>query len=456
MKRRILTLFLAVIIITAMVLTGCSQEQQPGTEPEEQDETDQQSEPPTDDEEKPEEISANLRFLWPGTSEAEKKVSENIKTAVLDQYPNINIEFMPLVWADIEKKLTVMINTKDYPDMMMVQDVTNPVAMDALEPLDSYFNDKVKAEDYIEAALDYMRVDGKQYAIPGLAVIYSHVFNTEMLGDAGLNLEDLKSWDDIKAAAEAMTKDGKYGYAMANGGEGRFTFRDFMMVSLTNGISPDDVSDESKEQYIEVLNLFNDLSDYMPKSQVTWLYPELFKAWEANSVGMMHTGAYYSANVITHGTTNFDRTVAAPFPKGPSADKTQVMVGAAGIAIIKGSTQKDAAWKVMEVIMSPEILGEWAGNLGVCAKKTITKEDMEPYVKEAYPAAYEQHQTLMEQFQNAADEYGVAMPKILGQPQMEIVVQGALHKMLDKKITPEQAYDEIREGIERVKAELEK
>jgi len=338
--------------------------------------------------------------------------------------------------------------------MMQVQDVTNAVAMDALEPLNGYLNDKVKAEDYIQASLDYMTIDGTIYAIPALAVIYSHAFNREMIEGAGYKLEDLKSWDDIKAAAKAMTKNGKYGYAMANGGTGRFTFRDYMMVCLTNGVNPDDTSEEAKPRIMEVLKFFYDMADYMPKSQVTWLYPELFKAWEANSVGIMHTGAYYSANIITHGETNFARTEIMPFPKGPSVDKTQIMVGASGIALIKGSSQKEAAWKTLEIIMSPEILGEWAANLGVCAKKTITEEQMEEFVKQAYPNVYKEHQRLISQFVAAANEYGVPMPKILGQPQMEIVVQGAFNKMLNKEITPEQAYEEIKAGIDKVKADL--
>ncbi|MHB8277073.1 MAG: ABC transporter substrate-binding protein [Candidatus Humimicrobiaceae bacterium] len=402
------------------------------------------------------EISANLRILYPGTSEAEKKLSIDIQNAVKAKYPKINIEFMPLVWADIEKKLVVMVQGKDFPDLMMVQDVTNPVAMDALEPLDSYFNDNIKPDMFMKAPLEYMKVDGKQYAIPGLAVIYSHIVNTEMLQAAGMKPEDLKSWDDVKKAVKAMAKDGKYGYAMANGGEGRFTFRDFMMISLSNGITPDDVSDKSKKQYIEVLNLLNDMSGYMPKSQVTWLYPELFKAWEAEQMGMMHTGSYYTANAITHGTNNMKWTVPVVFPKGPSADKPQAMVGAAGFAIIKGSEQKEAAWKVIETIMSPEILSEWAGALGVSAGDYITNDMLMKSAKEAYPDVWQEHLKIIEGFSNIANEYGVPLPKILGQPQMEKILQGSLIKMLDKKITPDQAYEEIRKGIEEVKTSFQK
>lgn len=72
--------------------------------------------------------------------------------------------------------------------------------------------------------------------------------------------------------------DGKYGYAMANGGEGRFSFRDLEMVALSNGFQPDDTSEETKDAYIETLQLFADMAAYMPEAQSAWQYPELFQA----------------------------------------------------------------------------------------------------------------------------------------------------------------------------------
>lgn len=449
MKKRIMALLMVMLMTAAMVLTSCGQKQEAPAPAPTQAPTQKQ-------EQKPAEITGDLRILWPGTSELEKKLAVEIQNEVKKQYPKVNIEFMYLSWGDIEKKLAAMTQAKDYPDLMMIQDVTNPVAMDALEPLDGYYNDKIKKDMFLKAPLEYMQVDGKQYAIPSLAVVYSHVVNKDMFQAAGVKPEDLKNWDDLKKAAKAMTKDGKFGYAMANGGEGRFTFRDFMMVCLSNGITPDDVSDKAKKQYIEVLSLFNDLSDNMPKTQITWLYPELFKAWEAGQMGMIHTGSYYTANAVSHGLNNMKRTVPVVFPKGPSAEKPQAMVGAVGFSIIKGSKNKEAAWKVLEIIMSPGILGKWAGSMHVPAVNYLTKDKMEEGAKAAYPNAWQEHLAIVEGFKNIADKYGVQMPKILGQPQMEKVVQGAMIKMIDKKLTPEQTYDEIRKGIEQVKASVKK
>jgi ABC-type glycerol-3-phosphate transport system substrate-binding protein len=399
-------------------------------------------------------VSGNLRILYPGTSEFEKKMALVWQDEVQKKYPNIKMEFIFLVWSDLEKKLAVMVQAHDYPDIMMVQDVTNPVSMDALEVLDPYFNDQMKLSSFYSAPLDYMKVGGKIYAVPFLAIVYSHVANKEKLTAAGVNLDTIKTWDDMRAAVKALNKGGTAGYAMANGGTGRFTFRDFMMVSLSDGFSPDDVSAGSKTKYIETLKLFADMAPYMPKSQVTWLYPELFKSFDNGGHAIMHTGSYFTANIIANGTKGLKSAVLFAFPKGPSASKPQVMVGANGFAILKGSKQKDAAWKAIEVAMSPAVLGPYAGAMNISAVDYITDDMMEAGAKSAYPDGWKEHLALSNSFRKLVAAYGVPMPKILGQPQMEIVLQAAIIKMLDGKATPEQTYDEIKKGIDQIKSTL--
>jgi len=395
---------------------------------------------------------ADLRILWPGTSEVEKNLAFNIQEKVKSEYPGINIEYLFLNWSDIEKKLAIMVNAGDYPDLMMIQDVTNPVAMGALEPLEGYLTSKINEDKFIGATWECMKSDNTSYGIPALAILYSQIVNTDLLKEVGYSVSDIKTWDDVTKVSHAIKANGKYGYAMANGGTGRFTFRDFMMVCLSNGFTPDQVDDAHKIQYIEVLNLFKELSPDMPKSQVTWLYPDLFKAWEAGDIGMMHTGSYFTSNILDHGKKAMDRTVPIVFPAGPSVSKSQMMVGTVGMSIIKGSENKEAAWKVIEIIMSPEILGQWGGALHSCAGTYVDSAILENASKKVYPEVYKQHTVMIGKWSNLAAEYGIPIPKILGQAQMEVVLQGAIVKMLDGEITVDKAYNEIKTGIEKVKA----
>ena len=407
------------------------------------------------------ELTAHLRVLYPGTSDLEKEIAGDIEAAMKEKYPNVTIEYLFLSWADIESKLATMIASGDYPDVMQIQDVVNPVAMGALEPAQPWIekSSSLKLDQFSQVALDNNSVDGTLYAVPMCMIPYSHIVNTELFEKAGVDYKAMKSWADVLAAAKAISGGDTYGFAMANGGEGRFTFRDFMMIALSDGFRPDDTSEATKPQYLEALQFIEDLSPYMPKSQSTWLYPELFKAWEAGTVGMIHTGAYFTGNVVSHGITCLDRTVVNLMPAGPSAEHPTMMVGTNGYAMIAGSTQKEAAWAFIETAMSEPILGKLAGSMNVAAVNYLSNETLVKYADIAYAQYGEnvgaKHIALMKQFQAAADEFGTPMPKILGQPAMEKVVQGAIVKLTNGEINAAAAYDEIKRGIDEVKASQE-
>lgn len=80
-------------------------------------------------------LTAHLRVLYPGTSDLEKEIANDIAVEMKKKYPNVEVEYLFLVWADIESKLAAMIASGDYPDVMQIQDVVNPVSMGALEPI---------------------------------------------------------------------------------------------------------------------------------------------------------------------------------------------------------------------------------------------------------------------------------------------------------------------------------
>ena len=408
------------------------------------------------------ELKAHLRVLYPGTSDLEKEIANDIAVALQEKYPNIEVEYIFLAWSDIETKMAVMVSSNDSPDIMQIQDVANPVAMGALEPIQSWIegSDAMSMDNFSQAGLDKMSVDGTLYAVPMTVIPYSHIINTNLFEQAGIDPASVQSWDDVIAAAKAISElgDDYYGFAMANGGEGRFTFRDFMMITLSNGFTPDDTSDETKPAYLEALQFIADLAPYMPESQSTWLYPDLFRAWVSGKVGMMHTGTYFTGNVVDHGTNAMVFTQVLTMPAGPSAEKTAVMVGSCAYAMFAGSTQKEAAWAFIETALSEPILGKLAGSMNVSAVDYVSDETLVEWANTAY-AAYgddigAKHIALMNQFKAAADNYGIPMPTILGQSAMEKVVQGAIVKLTNGECTVEEAYDEIKAGIEEVKASL--
>lgn len=407
------------------------------------------------------ELTGDLRILYPGTSDLEKEVALDMEETMKELYPNVSVEFMYLVWADIETKLAVMVQSGDYPDAMQIQDVVNPVAMGALEPIQSYIeaSDSMKMDDFVQVALEANSVDDVLYAVPMSLIVYSHIVDNNVFADAGYDPAEIKDWTALKEALLKIGEgEGKYGYAMANGGEGRFTFRDFEMITLSNGFTPDDTSEETKPAYLEALQLIADLSPVMPESQSTWLYPELFKAWETGDVAMMHTGSYYTANAVAHGVNSMDFTSIMPMPAGPSNDSPVLMVGTNGYAMIAGSQYKDATWAFIEVAMSEPILGKLCGSLNAPAVTYLSDEVLAKYADIAYGSygegVGEKHIRLVKEFQTAASEYGVPMPAILGQVSMQKPIQEAIIKLNNGECSVEEAYEIIKTGIDEIKDSL--
>ena len=78
---------------------------------------------------------------------------------------------------------------------------------DLVVPLDDTIQDK---SDYVKAALDYVTWNGKLWAIPYRIETHGVIYNKDHFKEAGLDPDKPpKTWDELLAAAKAMTKNGR-------------------------------------------------------------------------------------------------------------------------------------------------------------------------------------------------------------------------------------------------------
>lgn len=401
-------------------------------------------------------VKADIRFVYPGTSEAEKELAEQFKARMKEKYPGVNIEYMYLSWADMEKKLAVMINSQDMPDIAATQDITNLVQLGGLEDLTPYLskNGELKQEDFLPGTLDYSSQDGKIYSVPNLANTFSLIVNEQMLNDAGMKLEELKTWADVEKAAALMTKDGKYGFGYPLG-TARFAFRVPFTAAYSNDLLLSDTEEAAKQKYIELLEHFKTLEQYQPKAHLTWGYPEMWRAYSNGEVGMVAGGSFFTANVysINPDIVKVSRTIA--YPQGPSGTAAKAPVSSVGIGMFKGSKNKEVAWRLIEEWSSQEFNSTQAAVVNVTALKTTDLEEIVKKAEKIYPKAIEGHKQILNDFNTLISQAGVPMDKIQGQSEMEVVVQEAFSSMLMGKIMPEEAYSQIRDGINKIKDKYE-
>ncbi|CAN7757022.1 ABC transporter substrate-binding protein [Paenibacillus sp. LjRoot56] len=440
------TILISLVVLASVALTGCSSNKE--------EKSASNTTPAASTKEIDwKTVKADIRFVYPGTSEAEKELADQFKTKMKEKYPNVNIEYMFLSWQDMEKKLPIMLSSADYPDMTMTQDVTSLVQLDGLEDISPYLNKKgaaLKKDDFLPGTLEYASRGDKIYSVPNLANSFTLMVNEKMLNEAGMKVEELKTWESVEKAAQLMTKGDKYGFGYPMG-VARFAFRVPFTAAYSNGLLLSDTSEASKKKYIETLDHFKKLEAFEPKAHFTWGYPEMWRSFSNGEVGMVAAGTYFSANVYSINPDIIKVTRAIPYPKGPSGDKAQAPVSSVGVGMFKGSKNKDVAWKLIEEWSSSEFNTSEAAVVNVTAMKTANLDEIVKKAEKVYPKAIDGHKRILQDFNQILVNNGVPMATIVGQPEIETLVQDNMTKLLTGKTSTEETYTAIRDGINKIK-----
>lgn len=228
--RKIVCYLLALAMLFALTACGSANNTATNNEPAKKEEPAQSAAPAE---------KTTLRLLTWGATEDEA-IAKRAVARFNEIYPDVNVEItiLPVVdWNDFITKWSTMITSGEAPDVINYAVEAFPMAVDndLLIPLDEIVagSDSLSLDGYPQALLDGFSRDGKTYGIPSGTQTMVMYYNKEMLDAAGLDYpKDGWTWDEFYTYAEKLTKDGVYGFGLANS-----YFQLFPWFS-TNGTSP--------------------------------------------------------------------------------------------------------------------------------------------------------------------------------------------------------------------------
>ena len=187
-------------------------------------------------------VAAGEVVWWtPNWGEARaKELVEKFQTA----NPGITIKMEVTTSDGLPQRVLTAMQSGAAPDIIEVQHGwVNGYAQNGLViPLDDVIQE---SEDFTKAALDYVTWDGKLWAIPYRIETHAIIFNKGQWTAAGLDTANPpQSWQQLVDAATALTKDGKFGFAITGGGEvGNTIFRSLPFIWMNGGgIVSDDLT----------------------------------------------------------------------------------------------------------------------------------------------------------------------------------------------------------------------
>ncbi len=204
-------------------------------------------------------------------------------------------------------------SSKTLPDVLMLDnpDVQQIAASGALSPLADH---GITGEGFPEGVLSAGTYEGDLYGIAPIVNSLGLFYNVDMLAEAGI--EPPTTWDELSAAAAALTADGRYGIAFsaANSFEGTWQFLPFLW---SNGADEDDLtSDEAAEALAFVDSLVADGS--ASASVVGWSQNDVNDQFIAGKAAMMINGPWNMPSLTAAEGLNFD-SVPIPVPNAGDA-----------------------------------------------------------------------------------------------------------------------------------------
>lgn len=274
--------------------------------------------------------------LW-GSDEEIKLQKQDIET-INKENPNIKIEIQ--VYPDSTtfwNKLPAEIAAKTAPDIVKItnEGYFEYVSKGMIAPIDNEVKQaNVDLSQLSKASLAIWTVDGKLYGIPRSVAPAMFFINKDMWKAAGLGAYP-KTWDEVKTAAKALTKDGVYGICI-NNMEYHIT-----QYALSFGGGWNNGKTINADGNVKALEYIFD----MYKQKVAVTPKQLGFGWDgevfANKKAAMSTGGWWYIGYLKGAAPDLNYEIL-PIPEGSTKGCT---MHSDAIVVLKDATDKVAAAK---------------------------------------------------------------------------------------------------------------
>jgi len=288
-------------------------------------------------------------------------VHQQVADAYMETHPDVEIQIWSQPWGDYFTKLDTLFAAGDgsvIPDVFFMSPVQKYASSGLIENLDPFIAEAgMDAQDYWPGALESTSWNGNVYGFPrdvGVEVLY---YDKDDFDAAGLAYPtDDWTWDDLRAAAEALTiKDdtgriSRYGLA-AEGGK----YFDF--VGGNGGLILDDVFNPtecrlSTPESIEGVEFFAG----MMNDEIAWRDANLGQAGGDQSVFLADQASMFIQNAsrvpaLNAAGINYD---VATIPLAPTGNRQAGITNGAAWVMSALSEKDQAAWDFIQFLQSPE------------------------------------------------------------------------------------------------------
>lgn len=344
-------------------------------------------------------------------------------------------------------KLKASMDSKSGPTMIQVFEIGSRFMIDskAVTPIQTFIDqEKFDTSSWEPNILSYYTIDDKLNSMPfntSNPILY---YNKDMFKAAGLDPEKAPgTYEEVTAAAEKLSKDGKFGASFAIYGwfmEQFFANQGAEYVNNGNGRTG--LATESlaaADAGVNTLTWWKDLVDKKYASNLGRKTDDTRKAFAAGQVAMTLDSTASLRGIVNAAEGKF--AVGTGFlPKPKDAKEGGVIVGGASNYILNNrpEAEQKGAWEFIKYLASPDVQAAW--HIATGYFPVTTKAYDLQNVKDNM-AKYPQFQTAVNQL-HATKASKATQGAIMGVfPEARQIVEGAIEEALNSKKAPKEAME---------------
>lgn len=348
MKKRMSTMVMSMVLVLTVGLVGCSSA--PAANSGNASGAAQSSG-------KKEKIS----YLDPLPSPERTALMQDFIKQFQTKNPNIEVEYTSVPWDEANKKWMALGAAKQLPDVISIDD-TSLVAMSAagyIENLQPYYDKWDQVGNLTEAFKQARnKYQGKVYSIPDGFLLQGLFIRSDWFKESNLP-EKIDTWDDYFKLSQQLTdtSKGRYGISFRGGANGILRAMEYVMAATHSDswFDKDGKSILYKPEAQAAFKKFYDiyLNGNSPKESINWGFNEMVQGFLNGQTAILNQ----TPEVIITAQKNMKEGTwnVVPMPKSDDGKRYIFWGYTAAYAMSANSEHKDAAWKFIQFLSSPEI-----------------------------------------------------------------------------------------------------
>jgi multiple sugar transport system substrate-binding protein len=286
----------------------------------------------------------------------------------MEAHPNVTIERTYIPFADLKTKLLQGAAAGQLPDIAVIDNPDHQAfaSLGILEDLTERVTAWGEADSYFTGPWDSTVWQGKNYGIPDNSNCLVLWYLTDVASAAGVSPPT--TWEELQAAAEALTSGDQFGLAVSGvkSEEGTFQWLPFLWET------GEDIASLDSDGGRRALQLWVDLVNAGSMSQgiLGWNQGDVKNQFTNGNAAMMVNGPW-QIPVITQEAPDLKWDVVTL----PVDVQGASILGGENYSIIKGGANIDVAWDLLTWSQQPENLKTYLVEAGKLPSRQDLSDD---------------------------------------------------------------------------------